>query len=169
MKRFVVFGCIAIVSFVAAGCAGHGTSPKGLEIPIENAAVKLVEDIHASDYKYKLIKTDELKKWYDEGKQFTIISTLPIEEDELYGTLPGTLNAGLPMTEAELTEAYRENLVKVAGTDKDKTIVVYCGFVACRRSTLGAKILADNGFKNVYKYPGGIVAWEEKGYPVSKK
>lgn len=169
MKKIIVFGCIAIASFVAAGCAGHGTSPKGLEMPIENATVKLVEDMIASDFKYHLIRTDELKKWYDEGNQFTIISTLPIVEDEQYGILPGALNAGLPMTEAELTAAHRDNLVKVAGTDKEKTIVVYCGFVACRRSTLGAKILVDNGFENVYKYPGGIVAWEEKGYPITKK
>ncbi|MFN2355743.1 MAG: rhodanese-like domain-containing protein [Desulfopila sp.] len=169
MKRFFVVGCIAMMSFVVVGCAGHGTSPKGKEIPIENASVKLVEDIKASDYKYQLIRTDELKKWYDEARSFTIISTLPIEEDEQDGILPGALNGGLPMTEAELTEAYRDNLIKVAGIDKEKTIVVYCGFVACRRSTLGAKILVDNGFKNVYKYPGGIVAWEEKGYPVAKK
>lgn len=169
MRKMQVLAVAAILSVALFGCAGHGTSPKGKEIPIENASVKLVEDIAASNFKYTLIKTDELKRWYDEGKTFTIISTLPLDEDEQYGTLPGALNAGLPMTEAELTVAHRDNLVKVAGTDKEKTIVVYCGFVACRRSTLGAKILVDNGFKNIYKYPGGIVAWEEKGYPVAKK
>ncbi|MDZ7696230.1 MAG: hypothetical protein U5R49_04615 [Deltaproteobacteria bacterium] len=89
MKTSIGFACIAMLSLAVVGCAGHGTSPKGKEIPIENASVKLVEDVHASNFKYKLIKTDELKKWYDEGRQFTIISTLPIEEDELYGTLPG--------------------------------------------------------------------------------
>lgn len=73
----------------------------------------------------------------------------------------------MPKTEAELAAADKDNLLKVAGSDKEKTIVVYCGFVACR-STIAATILADNGFKNVYKYPGGIVAWEEAGYPVSK-
>lgn len=172
MRRVQVFAVIAVIAVIAValyGCAGHGTSPKGKEIPIENASVKLVEDINAYNFKYALIKTDELKRWYDEGKKFTIISTLPLEEDQQYGTLPGALNAGLPMTEAELTATHRENLLKTAGTDNEKAIVVYCGFVACRRSTIGAKILVDAGFKNVYKYPGGIVAWEEKGYPVTKK
>lgn len=169
MKKFIVFAAVAMFSFAFVGCAGHGTSPKGLEIPIENASVKLVEDIAGSNFKYKLIKTDELKRWYDEGRKFTIISTLPLDEDKLYGILPGALNGALPMTEPELTAAHRENLIKVAGTDKEKTIVVYCGFVACRRSTIGAKILVEQGFKNVYKYPGGIVAWEEKGYPTAKR
>jgi rhodanese-related sulfurtransferase len=51
--------------------------------------------------------------------------------------------------------------------DKNKTIVVYCGFVGCKRSHEGAKYLVANGFKNVYRYAGGIIAWKDKAelYP----
>ncbi|HBL52946.1 MAG TPA: sulfurtransferase [Syntrophaceae bacterium] len=133
-----------------AACAGHGTSVKGKEIPIENAAVKLAVDVKASGL--RLITTSELKKSLDEGKKITIISTLPAAEDKAFGKLPGALSAPLPKTEKELTPADKDNLLKIAGADKEKEIVLYCGFVACRRSTIGAKILVDEGYKNVTKY-----------------
>lgn len=165
MKKCLVVGALlSILSLVA--CAGHATSVRGKEIPIESAAVKLAADAKASGF--KLITTSELKKSLDEGKKITIISTLPVEEDKSLGTLPGALSAPLPKTEKEFTPADKDNLLKVAGADKEKEIVVYCGFVACRRSTIGAKILVDAGYKNVYKYPGGITAWIEAGYPIVK-
>ncbi len=165
MKKYLVV--VALLSvFSLAACAGHGTSAKGKEIPIESAAVKLVSDAKASGF--KLVTTSELKKMLDEGKKLTIISTLPVEEDKTLGVIPGALSAPLPKTEKELTQADKVNLLKVVGSDKEKEIVVYCGFVACRRSTIGAKILVDEGYKNVYKYPGGIVAWIEAGYPIVK-
>jgi len=100
----------------------------------------------------RLITTSELKKSLDEGKKITIISTLPAAEDKAFGKLPGALSAPLPKTEKELTPADKDNLLKIAGADKEKEIVLYCGFVACRRSTIGAKILVDEGYKNVTKY-----------------
>lgn len=42
---------------------------------------------------------------------------------------------------------------------KDKPIVVYCGFVKCRRSHFAADFLSRMGYTNVYRYPGGISAW----------
>ncbi len=43
--------------------------------------------------------------------------------------------------------------------NKEAKIVVYCGFVKCQRSHQGAMFLVKQGFKNVYRYPGGISAW----------
>jgi rhodanese-related sulfurtransferase len=167
MNFIKVLTVAAVMSLAITGCGPtHGTSPKGMEIPIENAAVKLGADV--KDGGFAIVKTEELKKWLDQGKQLTIISALPVAEDKELGTLPGAINGAMPKTEMELTQADKDNLLKVAGPDKDKTIVVYCGFVACRRSSIAASILVKNGFKNVYKYPGGIVAWEEMGYPTHK-
>jgi thiosulfate/3-mercaptopyruvate sulfurtransferase len=164
MKKVGLYVFIAFISLAIVGCAGHGTSVKGKEIPIESAAVKLVSDAKAGGF--NLVTTEDLKKRIDEGKKMIIISTLPVEEDKKFGTLPGALSAPLPKTEKELTKADKDNLLKVAGLDKEKEIVLYCGFVACRRSTIGAKILVEEGYKNVTKYPGGITAWIEAGYPV---
>lgn len=154
------------MSLALVGGASAQTSPKGLEIPIEKATVKFVADV--KDGGYKPIDTEELKKWLDEGKDVMIISSLPPSDDKAIGTLPGALNSSLPKTEKELTAAEKDNLLKVAGADKQKTIVVYCGFVACRRSHIGAKILVENGFQNVYRYAGGVIAWKEAGHPVKK-
>jgi thiosulfate/3-mercaptopyruvate sulfurtransferase len=168
MRKFVLIAAAAILSFLPVGqaSAAHGTSPNGLEIPIEKAATKFAADI--KDGGYKIVTTEELKKWLDEGKKVTIISSLPASDDKEFGTIPAAVNGEIPKTEKELTPADKANLLKVAGPDKEKTIVVYCGFVACRRSHIGAKILVENGFLNVYRYPAGITGWQEMGYPVSK-
>jgi rhodanese-related sulfurtransferase len=150
-----------------AGCATvPGTSSKGLEIPIEKATLKFMADV--KDGGYKIVNTDDLKKWIDEGKKMTIISALTLDDDKNIGKLPGAVNGVMPKTEKELTQADKDNLLKVVGNDKEKAIVIYCGFVACRRSHLGAKVLVENGFQNVYRYPGGTTAWAEMGYPLVK-
>ncbi len=167
MKLFYVLTVTAIMSLAFAGCASiPGTSSKGLEIPIEKAAFKFVSDVKEGGY--KIVGTDELKKWIDEGKKLTIISTLPANEDKEIGILPGAINGVMPKSEKELTQNDKDNLLKVAGNDKEKVIVVYCGFVACRRSHQGAKVLVENGFQNVYRYPGGTTAWQEVGLPLTK-
>jgi len=173
MKRMLNSVLIAAVAFAMTGCAAsqgtspsHGTSPKGLEVPIEKAAVKFAADTRQSAY--KVVTTEELKKWVDEKKMMTIISALPAEEDVSFGKLPGAINSMIPKTEKELTPADTERMLKAAGSDKGQTIVVYCGFVACRRSHIGATILAENGFTDVYRYPAGITGWGEMGYPLLK-
>ncbi len=166
MKSMNYLAAFAVMALALAGCATIGTSPKGLEVPIEKAAMKFSSDV--KDGGYKIVSTDELKKWLDDGKKVTIISTLPANEDKDFGIIPSAVNGVMPKTEKDLTQADKDNLVKVAGTDKEKPVVVYCGFVACRRSHIGAKVLVENGFTNVYRYPGGISGWSESGYPLTK-
>lgn len=166
MKKVNLYVLLTLVSLAFAGCAGHGTSPKGLEIPIEKATLKFASDTKNSSY--KIVTTEELKKWIDEGRSMIIISALPKEEDKDLGMLPSAINGAIPKTEKELTQADKDNIVKAAGADKEKAIVVYCGFVACRRSHIGANILTDNGYKNVYRYPAGITGWQEMGNPIVK-
>ena len=43
--------------------------------------------------------------------------------------------------------------------NKEAKIVVYCGFVKCKRSHQGAMFLVKQGFKNVYRSSVGISAW----------
>lgn len=159
---------LALVLAVAASsfAASIGTSPKGLEGPIERAALKFADDTKSGAY--KLVTTEELKRWVDEKKEMTILSTLPADENASLGLLPGAVAATLPKSEKELTLGDREGLLKAAGDDKARTLVVYCGFVACRRSHLGAALLAENGYTNVYRYPAGITGWLELDDPVTK-
>jgi len=162
MKASKLIVLLGLISIALAGCATtHGTSPKGLEIPIENATITFSSDVR--DGGYGIVNTATLRKWLAEGKKILIISSLPATEDKDFGTLPSAVNAAMPKTEKELTPAAKDAIIKAAGNDKEKTIVVYCGFVACRRSHIGAKILVDAGFKNVYRYPAGITGWQETG------
>jgi rhodanese-related sulfurtransferase len=54
----------------------------------------------------------------------------------------------------------QEEYLKLLGPDKEKKIIVYCGFVKCTRSHNGALWAKKLGYKNVYRYPGGIYAWK---------
>ena len=165
MKKCFVF--VALLSvFTLTACTGIGTSPKGLESPIEKASITLVADVNSGGY--QLVGAETLNKWLTEKKQVVLIDTMP-KEDFDKTRIKGAVNSPMPKTEKELTPYDKKTILNVAGEDKDKTIVVYCGFTACRRSHWGAKILTEDGYKNVYRYPGGIVGWLEFGYPTEVK
>ncbi|MGH1402654.1 MAG: rhodanese-like domain-containing protein [Alphaproteobacteria bacterium] len=48
---------------------------------------------------------------------------------------------------------------------KDTPIVFYCSNVNCPASKAAAHQAHDAGYTNLYKYPGGIDDWKEKGLP----
>ncbi|MFD2046578.1 rhodanese-like domain-containing protein [Ornithinibacillus salinisoli] len=50
---------------------------------------------------------------------------------------------------------------------KDKEIIVYCWDVWCNTAAKVAKFLLENGY-NVKELTGGITAWKEMNFPVSK-
>jgi len=166
--RFTLYpAIIAITALLLAGCATpQGTSPKGLEVPIEKAAVQLSADLKNGGY--RIITTDELRKWLNEGKKMTIISSLSHEENRVSGLIPGAVSAPMPESEQEITPEDKEHLLHAAGSSKEAVLVVYCNFVASRKSHIGAKLLAQYGYKNVYRHPAGIVAWSEAGYTLKK-
>jgi thiosulfate/3-mercaptopyruvate sulfurtransferase len=165
MKKYFV-AIVLLSVFTLAACAGIGTSPKGLEAPIEKASMKLVTDV--KDGGYKLIGTEELNKWLTDKKNLILIDTMPKEAfDEV--RIKGAVNSPVAKTEKEFTPAEKQNILKAAGSDKSMTIVVYCGYTSCRRSHLGAKTLVENGFSSVYRYPGGIIGWKEYSYPTEGK
>ena len=163
-KCFVVIALLLVITLT--GCSRVGTSPKGLEAPIEKASMMLVADVKESGY--KLIDAEELNKWFGEKKDLILIDSLP-KQDYDKAHIKGSINSPMPRTEKELTPFDKENILKIAGNDKDKIIVAYCGFTSCRRSHFAAKSLVDNGFKNVYRFPGGLISWQEYGFPIEKK
>ena len=68
----------------------------------------------------------------------------------------------------DLKPEEKEAFLKTLGADKDKKIVIYCGFVACERSHVGAVLAKEAGYKNVYRFPGGIAAWIDAGNSIDK-
>ena len=179
-KKALILMMVLVLSLsVLAGCGSTankegavpavtkvGTAPDGSEIAIEKATIKFMKDANAG--KYKLVSTEELKTWIDQKKDMIIIDTMPADSFAK-GRIPGAVNAELPKTVMkDATDEQKAAFIKLLGTDKSKTIVVYCGFVGCARSDLGAVIALEQGFTNVYRVPGGIVAWQEAKYTVEK-
>jgi large subunit ribosomal protein L35e len=69
------------------------------------------------------------------------------------------------------TKKWQSKKIKGAKTkkmvNKDKKIILYCGFVGCARSHQAAMYLKKKGFTNVYRYPGGISAWVDANLPIA--
>jgi thiosulfate/3-mercaptopyruvate sulfurtransferase len=61
-----------------------------------------------------------------------------------------------------------QEFLQLLGPDKNRSIVIYCGFVKCTRSHNGAAWAVKNGYTNVYRHPGGIFAWKGAKYPVGQ-
>lgn len=52
------------------------------------------------------------------------------------------------------------DFMRLLGDDKKKPILIYCGFVKCTRIHSGAAWASKLGYRNVYRYSGGIFAWK---------
>jgi thiosulfate/3-mercaptopyruvate sulfurtransferase len=161
---YLVGGLVIIAALILTGC---GKSWSGKELATEKSAVKLSREVARGGY--KLVSTAELKKWIDQKKPMMIIDTMPLKDSYVKQHVPGAVQYLFPIPEVkEMSEADQAKFEKFLGADKDKTLVFYCGFVKCTRSHNGAMWAVKLGYKNVYRYPGGIKAWMEAGYPVAK-
>lgn len=142
------------------------------EVKKEAGAVKLVREVQRGGY--DLVTTEELKKWIDSGKDILIVDTMPFAGSYKKQHVPGAVQFLFPIPDMnewntkETDGKTKEDFLKLLGDDKDKLIVIYCGFVKCTRSHNGAVWAVKLGYKNVYRYPGGIFAWKGAGYPVEK-
>ena len=142
------------------------------EVDKEQGALKLVHEVQRGGY--DVIKTDELKKMIDEGKDILIIDTMPYEGSYKKNHIPGAKQFLFPIPEMktwdtkETAGKTQDDFQAVLGTDKDKTIVIYCGFVKCTRSHNGALWAKKLGYKNVLRYPGGIFAWKGAKYETAE-
>jgi len=161
----VILGII-MLSMPANAFIGSGKFKK--EVEKEQGAVKLVREVQRGGY--NVVTAAELKKWIDEKKDMVIVDTMPYDASYKKAHVPGAVQFLFPIPEMknwdikETDQKTREDYEKLLGKDKDKTIVVYCGFVKCTRSHNGALWAKKIGYKNVYRFSGGIYAWKGAGF-----
>ena len=142
------------------------------ELEKERGAVKLVREIQRGGY--DVITAEELKKLIDSGKDIVIVDTMPFEKSYKKGHIPGAKQFLFPIPEMntwdtkETNGKTKEDFMTLLGSDKEMTIVIYCGFVKCTRSHNGAVWAKKLGYKNVLRYPGGVFAWKGAKYPMEK-
>lgn len=138
------------------------------EVKAEQQAVKLVREVQRGGY--DLVATDELKTWLDEGRDMLIVDTMPYADSYKKAHVPGAVQFLFPIPDMNDWDSSatagksRQDFEQLLGPDKDKTIVIYCGFVKCTRSHNGAVWARKLGYRNVFRYPGGIFAWKGAGY-----
>lgn len=160
---------LAILSLALLwGFTGCGKAPTGAkELETEKTAVNLVQEVARGGY--QVIPAPTLKEWLDQKKPMLLIDTMPLEDSYKKQHLPGAVQFEFPIPEVKkMDEATQAKFEQVLGPDKDRTLVFYCGFTKCTRSHNGAMWAVKLGYKNVYRYPGGIKAWMEAAYPVEK-
>lgn len=158
----------AATALTIAGCGGVKDKFEK-EVDNETLAVKLAREVLAGDY--DLITTSELKKLIDDGADVLIVDTMPFEKSYQQAHVPGAKQFLFPKElmdewDSEQTDGKsREDYETLLGEDKDRPLVIYCGFVKCGRSHNGALWAKRLGYTNVQRYPGGIYAWKGAGHP----
>ena len=171
MKAFKVFFCasMTVLFLVSLWTPVMAKNKFEQEVDNETLAVGLVRQVQKGGY--DVVTTEELKGWLGAGKDVLIIDTMPYEQSYKKQHVPGAKQFLFPIPDMEVWDVKetdgktQEDFIALLGPDKEKTIVIYCGFVKCTRSHNGAVWAKKLGYKNVYRYPGGIFAWKGAGFP----
>lgn len=124
----------------------------------EIVSLHLQNDIDPNKLTGKRIKAEDLKKWYEEGKEFYIVD---MRNDYEYKVGHFKDSILLPV------ENFREipkHLDKISHL-KEKTVVPVCtGGVRCEKAS---GLLLREGFKDVYQIEDGMVSYIEN-FPASE-
>jgi len=159
----VLVAVLLVFSLAGGAMAAWGTR----ELDMEKSVVTFTAEVQRGGY--KVVVTQDLKSWIDQKKAMLIVDTMPFEDSYKKQHVPGAVQMLFPIPEmTTIDDKTRTDLEKLLGPDKDRLIVFYCGFVKCTRSHNGAMWAVKLGYKNVYRYPGGIKGWDEAGYPIGK-
>jgi rhodanese-related sulfurtransferase len=95
-----------------------------------------------------------------------------VEAKEMMNTQPDIVALDV-RTSSEFDEGHIEDAIlhclcsfipQLHKRSTEDTFIVYCD--DGRRSGQASQILVENGFQSVYNMVGGLIAWEQAGYPV---
>lgn len=100
----------------------------------------------------RTISRDELASKLERGDDFELVMALNRWAYEAKH-IPGSLHFDTP---AEL----------YAALEPDDEIVVYCSQVDCLASVALYRDLVRRGYRNVRRYAGGLLDWEDAGLPL---
>lgn len=113
------------------------------------------EDVNPTQVTGKRLAPDQLHKWFEDGKDFTIIDMRNSYEYR-FGHFKDSINPGMKRFE-ELPQKISE-----LEAHKNKTVLTVCtGGVRCEKAS---GYLVEKGFEDVYQLDGGMVSYMEK-YP----
>jgi rhodanese-related sulfurtransferase len=143
--------------------AGNGCTWGTRELQTEKIAATFCAEVQRG--KYQVVTTPELREWIDNKKSMLLVDTMPYEDSYKKNHIPGAKQMEFPIPElTTLDDKTRDELLELLGSDKNRTIVFYCGFTKCTRSHNAAMWAVRLGYNDVYRLPGGVKAWKEAGY-----
>lgn len=158
-------GFVSAVVFVAAFATSASAAWGTKELENDQLAVTFAREVVRGGY--DVVTAKELRDWIGQNKDMIIVDTMPYEASYRKQHVKGAVQMEFPIPEmTSMDDKTKDALVKLLGADKDRLIVFYCGFVKCTRSHNGAMWAKKLGYKNVYRFPGGIKAWDEADYPI---
>ncbi len=103
-----------------------------------------------------MLRLTDLKKAIDDGQNIIVLDVRTPEE-VAEGYVQG----------AKTIDIYSDDFdERVQQLDKSATIYVYCR--SGHRSMNAAKKMIQMGFRDVRNVEGGIIDWQDKGYPTVK-
>lgn len=169
MRNVIAVALVLLLSASNAFCFGNSKFKN--EVEKEAGAVKLVREVIGGGY--DIVTTAELTELKASGEAIVIVDTMPYEASYKKNHIPDAVQFLFPIPEMKEWDAKEtagqteEDFIALLGADKEKKIIVYCGFVKCTRSHNGALWAKKLGYQNVYRYPGGIFAWKGAGLDVA--
>lgn len=134
---------------------GTGESFPKLSVKVrpEIVTLHLEEDINPNEMTGTHLKPEELKRWYEEGKEFYVIDMRNDYEYRVGHFKDSVLMPVQNFRDIPSALSHIEHL-------KEKTVVPVCtGGVRCEKAS---GLLVREGFKDVYQLDGGIVTYMEK-------
>ena len=98
------------------------------------------------------INAQQLRHQLETGEPLILINAM--EENKFRAKhIPGSLNI-----------FRKEDIEKVLKKEDD--IIVYCTDLACNKSILLYQLLEVMGYMHVRRFSGGMMEWEEAGFPL---
>lgn len=158
----------------------------GWILPVEQYVVFVLErsvDINKLAARFHRLGFDNMcgylcpgiNEWQEAGKPITSLGTISVQE--LKTSLAKKEHVLLDVREpGEWKQGYVEGAARIFFADlakkanslpKNKPIAVTCS--VGNRSSIGASILKQKGFKEVYNVLGGMTAWQTLGFPLTKE
>lgn len=112
------------------------------------------DEVQPAKHTAPYVTPEELKQWYDEGKEMIVLDTRNDYEVEL-----GTFEKAIDLNIAHF-RYFPDAIAMLPEEMKDKIIVTCCtGGIRCEKA---AEFMLNKGFKKVYQLHGGILNYFEK-------
>jgi rhodanese-related sulfurtransferase len=96
------------------------------------------------------ISCEELKRKLDQGDDIILVNALDEERFKAMH-IPHSINI------------CKDEDIQLM-LSRDDVIIIYCTDEACNRSILLYQKLEANGYENIFRFAGGLRAWEASGY-----